>query len=408
MKTKGILLAILVLPALALSSACGSDDLSSTPTPSPIPTPAFGLISELVLAADHPSAMAMAPDGRLFYAEQYTGNIRIVDAGGQLLPEPFVHLDVANWLNLDWGLTGLALDPDFAANHFVYAFYTETVDPDPARPIARPKLVRFTDENSRGMDLKTINEDFPDTFRDHQGFQANGSIHFGPDGFLYATVGDYDQGHTIGPRGKPYAQDVSSPLGKMLRLDKEDGTPPPDNPFVDRAGSDPRVFAFGFGQEYDFAFHPETGQIYGTDTTVSCEELNLITQGGNYGAPPPGEFPFSDCGAGEQIDAIHLFARPGMEAGLFLSFVEVSGLEFVSSTAYSVLGDSLLVCESGTGILRRLVLGGADFEQVTDDDVVAYDCTLGVTTSPEGVIYYSNDQEIRRLIVDATVATSTP
>ncbi len=347
----------------------------------------FGVKSELVTEADHPAAMAFAPDGWLFYAEQFTGNIRVVTPEGELLEEPFAHVDVA--LYLEWGLTGLALDPDFETNHYVYAFFTEPVDPD--TPIGRPVIVRFTEEDGRGVDREVVVDDLPETLPAAPGFNASGSIHFGPDGFLYASLGDYDTPQLV--------QDLSTPEGKMLRVDKEDGSPAPQNPLVGNPEADPRIFAYGFRESFDFAFHPETGQIYGSDNTpVSCEELNLIEAGANYGWPDVGEFPFPDCQAGEGTKAIHFFAQEEMQPGDFLSFVVVSGLEFASGDVYPLLGDSLLVCESETSLMRRLVLSEANFDQVTEDDVVVEDCDMDIATSPDGIIYYSNETEIRRLV----------
>ena len=368
-------LAVAVSALLSLATACGGE---SNP---------FGAKSELVTAADHPAAMAFAPDGQLFYAEQFTGNIRVVTAEGELLEEPFAHVDVA--LYLEWGLTGLAVDPDFETNHYVYAFFTELVDPD--TPIGRPVIVRFTEEDGRGVDPEVIVDDLPETLPATPGFNASGSIHFGPDGFLYASLGDYDTPQLV--------QDLSTPEGKMLRVDKEDGSPAEDNPFADDPEADPRIFAYGFREPFDFAVHPETGQIYGSDNTpVSCEELNLIEAGANYGWPDVGEFPFTDCLAGEGTQAIHFFAQEEMQPGDFLSFVVVSGLEFASGDVYPLLGDSLLVCESETRLMRRLVLSEANFDQVTEDDVVLEDCDMDIAISPDGIIYYSNETEIRRLV----------
>src|SRR5437867_523303 len=304
-KARG-LVAFVVIPLLLFgATSCGGEKN------------AFAVKSELVTAAERPIALAFAPDGRLFYAEQYTGNIRVISAEGQLLTEPFAHIDVA--VNIDWGLTGLAMDPDFQTNHYIYAYYTEVVDTQPIT--AKPVVVRFKDESGRGVEPKVIVGDLPVTFPERPGLTTIGSIGFGQDGLLYLTVGDYDRGKIIGPSGKPYAQDLASPLGKMLRVNKETGSAAPGNPFLDRPDADPRIFAYGFYQPFPFAVHPETGMIYGADNTASCEELNVIETGANYGWPDVGEFPFSDCRAGSQKQAIYFLAKEGSKPGDFLSVV---------------------------------------------------------------------------------------
>ena len=364
------------LSLLFLVSACGGSKANP-----------FGVKSELVTNAQQPQALAFAPDGRLFYAERLTGDVRVVSADGQLQKEPFAHVEVPYLL--EWGLTGLAIDPEFATNHYVYIYFTQVVQTEP-RITARPVVWRFTEESNRGVGRKVIVGDLPITDIDHPGFNANGGMHFGPDGFLYIAVGDYDVG---------VSQDLSLPIGKLLRVDKEDGTAPPDNPFVGEPNVDPRIFAYGFRESFNFVIQPRTGRIYGNDNTPgSCEELNLIKAGGNYGWPDVGEFPWPDCAAGQQVKPIHLFAHKGMKPGDYLSTVLVSGKEFVSGDVYTFLGDSLLVCQGDETLMRRLTLAGADLDQVTADDVVIRDCSLDVTVNPDGVVYYSNDKEIRRLV----------
>ena len=390
----------------SLASACGGE---SNP---------FGVKSERVTQADGVSAMEFASDGRLFFAQQFTGDIRIIKADGSPQAEPFAHVDPA--LYLEWGLTGLALDPDFEQNHYVYAYYTqlvsqqeETVTPAPGstaspstvqRTIAQPVVIRFTDRNGKGEESKIIIGDLPNTLIDHPGFNANGRIHFGPDGFLYLSLGDYDVQFTAPDHP---SQNLTTPVGKLLRVNKEDGSPAPGNPFLDRADADPRIFAYGFREPFDFAFHPQTGKIYGTDNTpVSCEELNIVVAGGNYGWPKVGDFPYPECGVGGQTQAIHYFAREGKQPGDFLSFVEASALAFVSAAKYSTLGDALLVCQLASTTangpaqprMRHVVLSGAAFDQVTTDDTVVKDCRLSLAVSPDGTVYYSNDKEIKRLI----------
>ena len=255
------------------------------------------------------------------------------------------------------------------------------------------------------MDQITISEDFPDTLLGHQGFKANGSIHFGPDGFLYATIGNYDSITPLQTGGKPFTQDLSSPIGKVLRINKNDGSGPPDNPFSGQPGTDARIFAYGFARASDFAFHPQTGRIYATDSTDSCEELNVISAGGNYGGLPVGQFPYPDCSGGQQVAAIYFLASDGKKPGDFESYVDVSGLAFTSAQANPRLGDSLLVCEADTGQMRRLVLASPDYTQVTSDDALTNDCNRSVVTGHGGAVYYSNDQEIDKIV---TVQSTQP
>jgi len=457
------------LPAALLATvalaACGGGGDGDEALP-------FGLISQSVTPASQVSDIVFAPDGRIFFAEQYTGNIRIVNVDGTVQAEPFAKLEVANWLDLDWGLTGLALDPDFDSNGYVYAFYSEpatpqqapsaatgtespslsptpagqTVEPSPSaspapapattgvpqlptplapgqtnvpavtaapstpgptqpRPVAQPVLVRFTDRDGKGEERTVISADFPVTAQDKAGYNANGNIHFGPDGMLYLSVGDYDYGAANG-----LVQDLASPIGKLLRIDPATGGAPADNPFADDGEADPRVFAYGFRDPFDFAFDPGSEAIYGTDNTpVTCEELNIIRAGQDYGWPDVGGFPFSDCEFGDQVRAIHFFARQGKQRGEFISFVEVAGLAFAPGSRYPALGDSLFVCEGhrslvdqkeSPGVLRRLVLSGDS--QISGDDVITKDCKGDVSAGLDGTIYYANATEILRLLPGAT------
>ncbi len=390
-----VLSGIISLSLLFLASACGGDggdggDGGGGGDDAFVSK--FGLESEVVVDAGLAEALDFAPDGRLFWADHWGGNVFVVSADGEPLPDPVITFDVIS--GPEWGLTGLALDPDFETNHYIYVYFTELVDPGPP-VVARPVVARFTEENNRGLDVKVIVGDLPDT-TEEQGFNASGGIEFGPDGFLYFTVGDYDL-DSIGPQGKELPQDLGTPIGKMLRVKKEDGSAPPDNPFVDEAEADPRIFAYGFREPFYFTFRPQTGQLYGSDNTgVNCEELNLIENGANYGSPEYGEWPYNDCLALAQTPAIHFFAQEGMEPEDFLSVVGMKGMDFVSGDVYPSLGEGLVVCD--LEFMRRLVLGGTNFDKVVAEDPVVNDCGRDIAVSPDGIIYYSNDTEIRRLV----------
>jgi glucose/arabinose dehydrogenase len=384
--------ALLFLVTISVVACSGGDDEEENP---------FGVTSEVVVPAANADAIAFAPDGRLFFVEHWTGAIRVVSADGQLLPEPFATLsDVA--AGIGWGLTGLAIDPEFEDNNFIYALYTKLTQPGPP-PAGTPTLVRFTENNNTAVDKIELITDLPQTDPAHP-FNANGSLHFGADGHLYFTLGDYDNAAAPGPTGAPQAQDPATPIGKMLRVSKDDGSAPPDNPFVNNPAADPRVFALGFRGALNFTFHPETGLLFAADSTgLTCEGLYVIEAGGNYAWPNVGEFPFADCNAGRTKVPLGYLTKEGRNPGDFESAAGATGMEFVSGEEYSTLGAGLIFCAAAIPSrqdlreLRRLVLPATTPNQIAGNDLVASDCWLDVTVSPDGFIYYSNLTEIRRL-----------
>ena len=411
MTAAGFRSAIALLAAiflLTLAAACSDDSDGGTGDPQG-EVFGFGLGADTLASdglADRVSAMEFAPDGRLFYGEQLEGTIRILNADGTPAADPFAQITVAEWAGLDWGLTGLALDPEFATNHYVYVFYTEPLtagDPQASpsiNPTGRPVLARFTDQGGVGVDQTVISSDFPETDPGKAGFNANGEIHFGPDGKLYVSLGDYD----LFDANPELVTSLETPIGKLLRLNP-DGTAPDDNPFVDDPDADPRIFATGFRDPFPFSF-AEDGTLYGTDnTTVSCEELNTIEAGLDYGWPKMGEFPFSDCAAAPGEQPIYNMARDDQVPGDFLSLVEVSGLSELTGGSYAELGDSLLVCESRKssdasgqnrpGVLKRMVLSNPS--TVDSYEQVSSDC-FGEVRVNGGQVYYATQSAIRKLV----------
>lgn len=346
-----------------------------------------GVESEpFVTAGDTVTSLAFAPDGRLFLTQQNSGNVVIVTPEGELAPEPFAHVDPAT--GQEWGLLGVAIDPEFEENHYVYIYFTE---PAGGANLARPVLMRFTDNGKRGENPERLIE-FPEAnpkVKAHVG----GGLHFGPDGYLYLSIGETER--------KELAQDLSSPFGKILRLTR-DGEAAPDNPFIDEPGADPRVYAYGFRNPFAFTFDPDSARIYSSENGPStCDELNIVEAGKNYGWPESGftqaeELPCENPGA---VEPIYHYALPGKKPNELPSNVAPTGVGFVSGEVYPALGDGLLVCEFNTQFMRRLQLAGPGKDQVTDDSVVVDDCTVAITSDSSGVIYYSSSRgEVRRLV----------
>ena len=221
----------------------------------------------------NPTAMAFAPDGRLFVCQQ-TGQLRVFK-NGALLATPFVTLTVDS--NGERGLLGVAFDPNFATNNFVYVYYTATT------PQVHNRVSRFTasagnpDVAAAGSELPILDLNNLSGATNHNG----GAIHFGPDGKLYISVGE-----NANPAN---SQSLGNLLGKILRINS-DGTFPADNPttFPGLAGSptgnNRAIWSVGLRNPYTFVFQPGTGRMFINDVGQNTwEEINDGIAGSNYG-----------------------------------------------------------------------------------------------------------------------------
>jgi glucose/arabinose dehydrogenase len=249
--------------------------------------PGFG---ETLVAGglDEPTAMEFAPDGRLFVAQK-SGRLRVIK-NGLLLPTDFVTLSVTS--NSERGLLGIAFDPDFATNRFVYVYYTRT-----ALPI-KNRVSRFT-ASAANPDVAMPGEVILlDDIGSDGGNHNGGAIHFGLDGMLYVAIGD-------GGAIPTNSQSLSTVSGKLLRIDS-DGSIPPDNPFVETEGARGEIWALGLRNPYTFAVDPLTGTIHINDVGQSTwEEVNLVARGANYGWPECEGV----CADPEFTNPIHAYGR---------------------------------------------------------------------------------------------------
>lgn len=220
------------------------------------------------------TAMAIHPDGRVFVCQQ-TGELRVIK-NNVVLATPFTTLTVNS--TGERGLLGVAFDPNYATNRFVYVYYTATT------PTIHNRVSRFTADASNEdvavpgsevvlLDLETLGA------TNHNG----GAIHFGPDGKLYIAVGE----NAVSSN----AQSLSNRLGKMLRINS-DGTIPNDNPtsFPNISGSpsgvNRAIWAVGLRNPFTFTFQPGTNRMFINDVGQNTwEEIDLGVAGSNYGWP---------------------------------------------------------------------------------------------------------------------------
>jgi glucose/arabinose dehydrogenase len=223
-------------------------------------------------AISNPTVMAFAPDGRIFVAQQ-NGVLRVFK-NDQLLPTPFISLTVNS--DGERGLIGIAFDPDFATNSYIYLYYTTATTP------LHNRISRFTangDVVLAGSEVVILELDNLSSATNHNG----GALAFGNDGKLYVAIGENANGS--------YAQNLEVYHGKLLRINK-DGTAPPDNPFyttdqTPQAERRKRIWAYGLRNPYTFSIHPTSGRILLNDVGQSTwEEVNDATVGGkNFGWP---------------------------------------------------------------------------------------------------------------------------
>ncbi len=214
----------------------------------------------------NPTVMAFSPDGRIFVAQQ-TGQLRIIK-NGALLGTPFISLSVNS--SGERGLLGIAFDPNFASNNFIYLYYT-------LPSAANNRISRFTangDVVVAGSEVVVLNLDPLSSATNHNG----GTMQFGPDGKLYVGVGEN--------ANSANSQNLDTYLGKILRINS-DGTVPSGNPFITGTNQKLRVWSYGLRNPYTITFQPGTGRLFVNDVGQNTwEEIDDATTGGNnYGWP---------------------------------------------------------------------------------------------------------------------------
>lgn len=319
----------------------------------------------LTLDLEQPWGMAFLPDGRLLITER-PGRLRIF-ANGRLERAPVGGLPKV-YARGQGGLLDVCLHPDFARNARLYLTYSGEGEGGAATVLARAEF-----RNNALVGVQRIFEALPRT---------SGGLHFGSRvvfdraGLLYVTCGERYQ--------MERAQNLADLGGKVVRL-RDDGTVPPDNPFVGREGARPEIFTYGHRNPQGMAMHPGTGRIWLVEHGPrGGDELNLLKAGANYGWPRATHG--IDYG-GSTISPNK--SLPGMEdpVRVWVPSISPSGLAFYTGDRFPGWRGSVFTGALSDNALIRIELDGDRYvgEERLLVDLLPY--IRDVRQGPDGLLY---------------------
>lgn len=254
----------LILPVTLLLSLLAGCSKNEEKTPLLLPDTGEQKSSYgIEIVATHlnvPWEIAFADEGQIFFTER-PGDIRLI-RNGKLLKKPILSLSSPFISKGEGGLLGLALDPDYQENHYMYVYHTYQKKNEVLN-----RVLRILVENDQAK-IDKILLDGVSGNSNHNG----GRIKIGPDGLLYITAGEKYE--------PELAQNKDSMGGKIFRINL-DGTIPKDNPDPDSP-----VYSYGHRNPQGLAWHPKTGKLYSSEHgQTAYDEINLIEKGKNYGWP---------------------------------------------------------------------------------------------------------------------------
>jgi glucose/arabinose dehydrogenase len=333
-----------------------------------------------VTGLDHPWAFAFLPDGRILITER-PGRMRIAAADGKLSPALAGVPKV--FASGQGGLHDVVLDRGYAQNHTIYSCYAEPANGGARTALARARLA---DEGTPRLD------DVQVIFR-QEGPLSSGN-HFGcrivqtPDNNLFLATGDH-----FAPRDQ--AQNLGNHIGKLVRI-RPDGSVPPDNPFVGRAGAKPEIWSYGHRNPQGLALHPVSGKLWEQEHGPrGGDEINIVEKGKNYGWPVIG-FGIDYSGA-----KIHDSTRKdGMEQPIWywVPSIAPSGMAFSTGDLFPGWRGNLFV---GALVDRSLVRLELDGEKAVKEERLLRELReriRDVRQGPDGALWVATDSSSGRIL----------
>jgi glucose/arabinose dehydrogenase len=336
----------------------------------------------------HPWGLAFTDANTILVTEK-NGTLRLI-RNGVLTPDP-VWTSPTPAGQANDALHFVAVHPKFAENQLVYVSYPKQGEKGSTLAIARGHL--------KGASLGDVEEIFVADAWETGGNLA-GRIYFGPDGMLYVTVGDRDRiccnAQQLRPDGsddnslRMKSQTLDNHVGKTLRL-RDDGTVPPDNPFVGKPGTKPEIYTYGHRNGYGLAVHPETGEMWQAEIgPMGGDEVNVLLPGHNYG------WPLVSMGRNYTgtLASDQPFARPGMDnARMFwVPSISPSSIMFYTGDKFPRWKNNLFVGALTTAQLIRVAFGQPNQAERREGLLIPLRVRIrDVQQSPDGYIYVATE-----------------
>ena len=379
-------------PALGSTAPDGYAPVPAWPTQTKAPKPQKSAAFEIEPVAQGLSGafcFSFLPDGRIIVGER-PGRIKIIGPDG-VASAPIEGLPSNLWTR-NGGLFEVRPDRSFAANRTLYLSYT--VLPDGADPASLPRypgvlVVARATLSADDRRLENVR-----VMLDAEG--TGGRIIQAPDGTLFVTS-TIPAGIGIDSVDWPQPQQLTSDMGKVLRINT-DGSIPKDNPFVNRTGTRPEIYARGFRDIQGVAIDPRTGALWTSEHGPrGGDEINRVEKGKNYGFPVIG---YGREYSGKPINGDKT-AHDGLEQPVYFWTPDIApaGIAFYTGRLFPEWQGNLFVSALAGRSLIRLVVD--DHGRVSAEERLLVDLKeriRGVTEGPDGALYVMTDGNAGRIL----------
>ncbi len=361
-----------------------------------------GFVDEVVIdQIESPAGFKFAPDGRLFFTERITGDLRVAthdDVSGVWLvdPEPYASFGVPPERHRSSGLRDVAFDPAFETNGLVYAIYMN----DNPRHNRVVRIGQDPGDPSRALAGETVLLELPFNSSQSSGSHNGAAVEFGADGHLYIATGD-------GWNGGDPVQSLGTYTGKLFRI-ASDGSIPADNPFFEEATGPLRaIYALGLRNPYSMTFDEPTGRLFINEANGSRKTRVLEVQpGANYGHQGGGDLGTA-TGGWLDVDAGGGEAQKLVTGGAFYPSDGPLPVAYHGRSFFCLWGSN----GSSTGVINVFGPDPSDPGEVFATNVAK---PVNIRVGPDGWLYYmsttyeTSNGRIHRIRFDDVPAAATP